>query len=112
MYLKIVFFSKTEFYSSFKNEVTSDEEYKNMKKFWPFLLLKKISKLSDIYNFQDAIIICEFFENRAKEMTKNFSYNSQKCTSTSSLSGCIHQCLPRAIILFQKHKRLSVDLTA
>lgn len=81
----MIFFSKTEFYSSFKNEVTSDEEYKNMKKFWPFLLLKKISKLSDIYNFQDTIIICEFFENRAKEMTKKFSYNSQKCTSTSSL---------------------------
>ena len=81
----MIFFSKTEFYSSFKNEVTSNEEYKNMKKFCPFLLLKKISKLSDIYNFQDTIIICEFFENRVKEMTKKFSYNSQKCTSTSSL---------------------------
>lgn len=27
----VFFFSKTEFYSSFKNEVTSDEEYKNIK---------------------------------------------------------------------------------
>ena len=39
-----------------------------------------------------------YFENRAKEMMKKFPYNPRKCTSVSSLSGCIHRYLSKAII--------------
>ena len=38
------------------------------------------------------------FENRAKEMMKKFPYSPRKCTSVSSLSGCIHRYLSKAII--------------
>ena len=38
------------------------KEYENLQ----ILCLKKLSELSDICNFQDTIILCEIFENRAK----------------------------------------------
>ena len=60
--------------------------------------LKKLSELNDIYNFQDTITLCEIFENRAREMMRKFPYNPQKCTSASSLSGCIHRFLSKAFI--------------
>ena len=59
------FFRKTEFYSSLRNEIISDDDYENVKKFWKTMRLKKLSKLNDIYNFQDTIILCQIFENRA-----------------------------------------------
>ena len=34
--------------------------------------LPKLSDLKDIYNFQDKIILCEIFENTAKEVMKKF----------------------------------------
>ena len=69
--------------------------------------LKKLSELNDIYNFQDTIILCEIFENRAKEMTKKFPFNLRKCTSTSSLSGCIHRYLSKAIILLSTQAEIA-----
>ena len=60
--------------------------------------LNKLSELNDICNFQETIILCEIFENRAKEMMQKFPYNLRKCISVSSLSGCIHQYLSKAII--------------
>ena len=92
------FFSKTEFYSSLENKIISYEEHENIKKNWQILRLKKFSNLHDIYNFQNKIILCKIFENRAKEMTRKFPYNPRKCTSDSSLSGCIHQYLSKVII--------------
>ena len=61
---------------------------------------KKLSDLNDICNFQDTIILCEIFENRVTEMAKKFPYNPRKCTSISTLSGCIHRYLSKVIILF------------
>ena len=60
--------------------------------------LTKLSDVNDIYNFQDTIILCEIFENRATEMMSKFPYNPRKCTSASSLSGCIHRYLYKSII--------------
>ena len=61
---------------------------------------KKLSDLNDIYNFQDTIILCEIFENIATEMANKFPYNPRKCTSISTLSGCIHRYLSKVIISF------------
>ena len=69
--------------------------------FWQTLNLKKLSDLSNINNFQDTISLCGMFENRAKEMIKKFPYNPRKCTSASSLSGCIHRYLSKDIIALQ-----------
>ena len=70
---------------------------KNVKKFWQLLLLIKLSNLNNIYSFQDTIILCEIFENRATEMMKKFPYNPHKCSLAGSLSGCIHRFLSKAI---------------
>ena len=56
-------FSKTEVYSTLKNEIIGEEDYENAKRFWRTMLLKKLSKLNDIYNFQDTITLCKIFEN-------------------------------------------------
>ena len=61
-------FTKMGFYSSLRNETISDENYENVKKLWQIICLKNLSDLNDIYNFQDTIIVCKIFENRAKEM--------------------------------------------
>ena len=92
------FFSKTELYSSLKNEIIDYESYERVKKFCNLLRLNKLSELNDIYNFQGTIILCEIFKNRAIEMMKKFPYNRRKCTSASSLSGCIQRFLSKTII--------------
>lgn len=58
-------FTKTEFYSSLRNKIINNEDYENVKDFWWRLCLKKLMR--------------------------KFSYNPRKCTSDSSLSGCIHR---------------------
>ena len=60
--------------------------------------MKKLSDFNDIYNFQDTIILCEIFENRANQMMKRFPYNPRKFSSAISLSGCIHRFLSKTII--------------
>ena len=92
------FFSKIEFYSTLMDEIIGEVDCENMRKFWRTMRLKKLPELNDIYNFQDTIILCKIFENRAKDMTRRFSYNPRKCTSASSLSGCIHLFFSKAII--------------
>ena len=51
----------------------------------------------------------ELNENSAIEMMQKFSYNPRKCTSDSSLSGCIHRFLSKAIIGLPKQTEI-VDL--
>ena len=103
------FFSKVEFYSSLKNEIIDDESYESVKKFWKLMSLNKLSKLSDIYNFQDTIILCKIFENRAIEMMEKFPYNLRKCTSASSLRRCIHRFLLKEFIALPTQTEI-VDL--
>ena len=92
------YFSKSEFYSSLKSEIISDQDYENVKKFWKLLHLTKLSDLNDIYNFQNTIILCEISGNRATEIMRKFPYNPRKCSLASSLSGCIHRFLSKAVI--------------
>ena len=92
------FYRMTEFYSSLKNEMIKPDEYENVKKFGQKIRMKKLSHLNDICNFQDTITLCEIAENRANEMMNRFPYNPRKCSSTSSLSGCIHRFPSKTII--------------
>ena len=104
------FSAETEFFSSLKNsaisEMLSDAEYKNVNKFWKTLSLNKLSELNGFYNFQDTMILSEIFESRASEMFKRFPYNPRKCTSASTLSGCIHRYLSKAIISFPTNSEI------
>ena len=73
------------------------------------LRLKKLSELNDIYNFQDTKILYEIFENRAREMMREFLYNPRKCTSASLLSGRIHRFLSKSIVTLPTQAEI-VDL--
>ena len=53
----------------------SDEEYERVKKFCSLLRLQKLSNLNVLYIFQDTIILCEIFKNRAEEMIEEFHYS-------------------------------------
>ena len=55
------------------------------------LRLKTLGDLNRIYNFQDTLILCEIFEQRANLLQRLFKYNTRKCNSASSFSGCVHR---------------------
>ena len=85
------FFKLHQFYSNIKDSVLSKEEYDNVKKFYNLMKLSNFGELNQIYNFQDTIILCEIFEQRADLFKEKFKFNPQKCNSDSSFSGCVHR---------------------
>ena len=85
------FFKKKDFYSSLKEKDISTEEYENVKKFFKLLRLKILGDMNRIYNFQDTLILCEIFEQRASELEKLFKYNPRKCNSVSSFLGYVQR---------------------
>ena len=85
------FFEKKDFYSELKEKDISDEDYQNVKKFFMLLRLKTLGDMNRIYNFQDTMTSCEFFEQRASLLEKLFKFNPRKCNSASSFSGTVHR---------------------
>ena len=69
------FFKPHQFYSSMKDSILSEEEYENVKKNYTTLRLKNLRELSQIYNFQDTIILCEIFERRSEKFQEIFKFN-------------------------------------
>ena len=55
------------------------------------LRLKTLGDMNRIYNFQDTLILCEIFEQRASLLEKLFKFNPRKCNSASSFSGTVHR---------------------
>ena len=82
------FFFLHYFYSDLKDDIVLTEDYKNVKKFWEIMDFENLVEFNKIYNFQDAIILCEIFEQRSNRLRKMFIYNLRKCNSISSFSGC------------------------
>ena len=66
------FFELHQFYSNIKDSVLSKEEYENVKKFYNLMKLSNFGELNQIYNFQDTIILCEIFEQRADLFKETF----------------------------------------
>ena len=85
------FFLPHQFFSTLKDNILSDEEYKNVKKFYQTMKLENLGELNKIYNFQDTIILCEIFEQRSSHLQNLFKFNPRKCNSASSFSGCVHR---------------------
>ena len=94
------FFLPHHFYSSLKDDVMTDEEYENVKKFYQTMKLKNLGELNKIYNFQDTIILCEIFEQRSEHLKTLFKYNPRKYNSTSSFSGCVHRDVSKCMVAF------------
>ena len=60
--------------------------------------LKNLGELNELYNFQDTVILCEIFEERSAHPQKMFKFNSKKCDSASSFSGCVHRDKSKCLI--------------
>ena len=85
------FFLPHHFYSTLKDNILTDEEYKNVKKLYQTMKLENLGELNKIYNFQDTIILYEIFEQQSSHLQNLFKFSPRKCHSASSLSGCIHR---------------------
>ena len=55
------------------------------------LRLKTLGDINRIYNFQDTLVLCEIFKQRASLLEKLFKFNPRKCNSASSFSGAVHK---------------------
>ena len=55
------FFLPQHFYSSLKDTVITEGEYKQVKQIYQTLKLKDLDELNKIYNFHDTVILCEIF---------------------------------------------------
>ena len=85
------FFEQKDFYSFLKEKDINVEEYENVKKFFTLLRLKTLGDMNCICNFQDTLILCEIFEQRANMLEKRFKFNPRKRNSASSFSGYFHR---------------------
>ena len=85
------FFEQKDFYSSLKEKDITVEEYENVKKFFTLLRYKTLGDMNRIYNFQDTLILCEIFEQRANMLEKRFKFNPRKRNSARSFSGYVHR---------------------
>ena len=94
------FFPKTDFHSSLKKSMVSEEEYQEVKKLYTVMRMSNLSDLNALYNFQDTIILAEIFETRARLMHQKFRYNPLKCSSASTLSGAIQRHQSKVILSF------------
>ena len=55
------------------------------------LRLKTLGDMNRIYSFQDTLILCKIFEQKASLLEKLFKFNPRKCNSASSFSGTVHR---------------------
>ena len=92
------FFKHTEFYSSLNQTNIPFDIYENMKYLYETLKIRNLGDMNDLYNVQDAILLCEIIENRFRQMYEKSGYNPRKCNSASILTGCIQRDLPKVII--------------
>ena len=92
------FFLSYQFYSSLKETIITDEDYKTFKKFYQTMKLVNLGELNKLYNFQVTMILCKIFESRASQLQKLFKFNLRKCNSASSFSGCVHRDKSKCLI--------------
>ena len=60
--------------------------------------MRNIGDMNDLCNFQDVIMLCEIFEGGATLMLEKYGFNSRRCNSASTLSGCIQWNISKVII--------------
>ena len=62
--------------------------------------MRNLGGMSDLYNAQDMILLCEIIESRFQMMNDKYGFNPRKCNSASSMSGCIEREMSRVILVF------------
>ena len=62
------FFLPHQLCPTLKDNILTDEEYKNVKKFYQTMKLENLGELNKICNFQGTIILCEMSEQRSSHL--------------------------------------------
>ena len=94
------FWEKTEFFSDLKQSAVNYDDYENSKYLYHTLKMRNLGGMSDLYNAQDVILLCEIIESRFQMMNDKYGLNPRKCNSASSMSGCIEREMSRVILVF------------
>ena len=85
------FWDKTEFFSELKLQAVNDKSNENSKFLLKTLKLRNLGDLNDLYNTQDVILLCEILESKFQAMQNTYGFNPRKCSSASTMSGCIER---------------------
>ena len=85
------FWDKTEFFSELKLQAVNDKSNENSKFLLKTLKMRNLGDLNDLYNTQDVILLCEILESKFQAMQNTYGFNPRKCSSASTMSGCIER---------------------
>ena len=85
------FWEKTEFFSELKQAAVNDDDYENSKYLYQTLKMRNLGDMNDLYNAQDAVLLCEIIKNRFQVMNNTYGFNPRKCNSASRMRGCIER---------------------
>ena len=80
-----VFFQKSEFYSEsgLKQKAVSDSDYESSFFQYKTLKMQKLGDMNDLYNTQDAILLCEIAENRFQFMHDQYGIIQENVIQTA-----------------------------
>ena len=67
------FFGRTEFFRVLKQQNVSKGDYEIFHYLWKTLRMRNLSDMSDLYNAQHVILLCEIIENRFQLMQVNMA---------------------------------------
>ena len=68
-----------------------DKKYKDSKYFFKTIRVRNLSRLIDLFNFQDVAFICGIIESRFEFIHRNYNYNPSLCSLHSTLGNCIER---------------------
>ena len=85
------FWDKTDFFSELKLQAVNDKSNENSKFLLKTLKMRNLGDLNDLYNTQDVILLCEILESKFQAMQNTYGFNPRKCSSASTMSGCIER---------------------
>ena len=85
------FWEKAEFFSELKPTAVNDNGFENSKYLYQTLKMRNLGDMNDLYNAQDAVLLCEIIKNRFQVMNNTYGFNPRKCNSASRMRGCIER---------------------
>ena len=74
------------------------DDYENSKYLYQTLKMRNLGDLNYLCNTQDVILLTEIIESRFEVMKNTYGFNSRKCNSASSMSGCIEREMSKIIL--------------
>ena len=100
---------KNEFFNELKLSAVSDENYENSKYLYQTLKIRNLGDLNNLYNTQGVILLTETIDSQFQNMQNTYGFNPRRCTSASSMSGCIEREMSKVILtLPTKYEQIEI----